>query len=215
MLRGNGDFTKEQFEQALNAHDKNHMMLSLGLTTSPGCNMRCVFCYSDSGTKEAGNKINDIMTLKDFEKACKVHKYKDPMEMLEAEVDILVPAALEAQITKENANRIKAKVIAEGANGPTTPEADDILYKKGVHIIPDILANAGGVTVSYLEWVQNRMGYYWDEGTVNQDLEKIMVRAFHDVMETAKKYKVKIRTAAFIVAIERVRKVAEMRGLYA
>jgi glutamate dehydrogenase/leucine dehydrogenase len=127
----------------------------------------------------------------------------------------LIPAALEAQITQENADRVKARVIAEGANGPTTPEADEILYKKGVHIIPDILANAGGVTVSYLEWVQNRMGYYWDEETVNRDLERIMVKAFHDVMSTAKEYRVKMRTAAFIVAIERVRSVAEIRGLYA
>jgi glutamate dehydrogenase/leucine dehydrogenase len=154
-------------------------------------------------------------TLKDFDKVYKVGKYDDPMKLLEEEVDILIPAALEAQITRENADRIKAKIIAEGANGPTTPEADEILYKKGVHIIPDILANAGGVTVSYLEWVQNRMGYYWDEEIVNRDLERIMVKAFRDVMSTAKEYRIKMRTAAFIVAIERVKSVAEIRGLYA
>jgi glutamate dehydrogenase/leucine dehydrogenase len=154
-------------------------------------------------------------TLKDFEKTGMASKYDDAAKLLEEDVDILIPAALEAQITKENANRIKAKVIAEGANGPTTPEADAILYDKGVHIIPDILANAGGVTVSYLEWVQNRMGFYWTEERVNEDLETIMVRAFREVMDTAKEYKIKMRTAAFIVAINKVRKVAEMRGLYA
>ena len=154
-------------------------------------------------------------SLKDFEKTGMVSKYDDPAKLLEEDVDILIPAALEAQITKENASRIKAKIIAEGANGPTTPEADAILYDKGVHIIPDILANAGGVTVSYLEWVQNRMGFYWTEERVNEDLETIMVRAFREVMDTAKNLKIKMRTAAFIVAINKVRRVAEMRGLYA
>lgn len=154
-------------------------------------------------------------TLKNFNRIEAVSKYDDSMKVLEENVDILIPAALETQITEENAERIKAKVIAEGANGPTTPEADEILYKKGVHIIPDILANAGGVTVSYLEWVQNRMGYYWNEERVNEDLERIMVKAFHEVMKTAQQYKVKMRTAAFIVGINRVAKAAEMRGLYA
>ncbi len=154
-------------------------------------------------------------TLKGFEKACKVEKIDDPIRLLETDCEILIPAALEGQITEENAGRIKAKIVAEGANGPTTPEADDILYQKGVHIIPDILANAGGVTVSYLEWVQNRMGYYWTEQRVHEELERIMVTAFNDVMETAKQYKVKMRTAAFIVGINRVVKAAEIRGLYA
>ena len=153
--------------------------------------------------------------LKGFEKACKVEAYDDPMQLLEEDVEILVPAALEGQITEENAERIKAKIVAEGANGPTTPEADEILYEKKVHIIPDILANAGGVTVSYLEWVQNRMGYYWDEKRVHEELERIIVTAFNDVMATAKEYKVKLRTAAFIVGIKRVVKASELRGLYA
>jgi glutamate dehydrogenase (NAD(P)+) len=154
-------------------------------------------------------------SLKGLEKVCRVKRYENPMQLLEEDVDILVPAALEAQITEENAPRIRARVIAEGANGPTTPEADEILRKKGAHIIPDILANAGGVTVSYLEWVQNRTGYYWTEERVNEELEMIMVRAFNDVMSTAKEYKVAMRTAAFIVGITRVVKAAEMRGLYA
>ena len=160
-------------------------------------------------------KNSETKTLKGFEKSGLAEKYDDPMLLLEEDVDILIPAALEAQITSENADRIQAKVIAEGANGPTTPEADEILYKKGVHIIPDILANAGGVTVSYLEWVQNRMGYYWNEERVNQDLEQIMVKAFNEVMDACRQYDVHMRTAAFIVGIQNVTKAAEMRGLYA
>jgi glutamate dehydrogenase/leucine dehydrogenase len=160
-------------------------------------------------------KKSPTKSLKGFENAYKAGKYDDPMKLMEEDVDILIPAALEAQISEENANRIKAKIIAEGANGPTTPEADEILYNKGVHIIPDILANAGGVTVSYLEWVQNRMGYYLTEERVNEELERIMVTAFNDVMATAKENKVKMRTAAFIVGIKRVVKAAELRGLYA
>jgi glutamate dehydrogenase/leucine dehydrogenase len=160
----------------------------------------------------AGNRSK---SLKDFEKTGGALKYDDPMKVLEEEVDILIPAALEGQITKENAPHVKAKMIAEGANGPTTPEADEIFYQKGVHIIPDILANAGGVTVSYLEWVQNRMGYYWTEERVNQDLERIMVKAFHEVMDICKAYNVKCRTSAFFLGIQRVTKTAELRGLYA
>ncbi len=175
--------------------------------------------YSKEGIpmKEAIEYTHKTLTktLKGFEKMGKVKKYDNPMKLLEEDVDILIPAALEEQITEENADRIKAKALAEGANGPTTPEADAILYKKGVHIIPDILCNAGGVTVSYLEWVQNRMGYYWTEERVNEDLERVMVNAFNAVMATAKEYKVKMRTAAFIVGIQRVTQAAESRGLYA
>ena len=158
---------------------------------------------------------SEAHSLKGFDKTGAATQYDNPMKVLEEDVDILVPAALENQITQKNADRIKAKIIAEGANGPTTPEADAVLYEKGSHIIPDILANAGGVTVSYLEWVQNRMGYYWSEERVNEDLEKIMVNAFDEVMAAARKYKVKMRTAAFIVGINRVTKAAELRGLYA
>jgi len=190
----------------------------MGATIVAICDVDGAF-YNKNGIsmKAALDYIQQSPTcsLKNFEKTGLAKKYDNPAMLLEEEVDILIPAALEAQITSENAKRIKAKVIAEGANGPTTPEADKILNSRGIHIIPDILANAGGVTVSYLEWVQNRMGYYWSEERVNQDLERIMVNAFKEVMNTAKAYKVKMRTAAFIVGIDRVRKVAEMRGLYA
>jgi glutamate dehydrogenase (NAD(P)+) len=131
------------------------------------------------------------------------------------DVDVLVPAALENQITAENAPSIKAKIVTEGANGPTTPEAHRMLHDRGVFVIPDILANSGGVTTSYFEWVQDRHGYFWPEDEVNSKLEAKMVEAFDDVLETSKKYKVDMRTAAYIVAISRVATVTKMRGMYA
>jgi glutamate dehydrogenase/leucine dehydrogenase len=140
---------------------------------------------------------------------------RNPMKLLELPVDILVPAALENQITASNAPRVRARILAEGANGPTTPEADRILAAQDVFGIPDILCNTGGVTVSYLEWVQNRMGYYWTEERVNQDLKRIMTDAYDTVYATMKRHRCSMRIAAFIVAIERVTSTAELRGLYA
>ncbi len=131
------------------------------------------------------------------------------------DVDVLVPAALENQITMENASAIKAKVIAEGANGPTTPDAHRQLHERGVFVIPDILANAGGVTTSYFEWVQDRHGYFWSEDDVNARLESKMVEAFSDVLQTSTRYRTDMRTAAYIVAINRVATVTRMRGMYA
>ena len=131
------------------------------------------------------------------------------------DVDVLIPAALENQITMENAPLIRAKVVSEGANGPTTPEAHRHLHERGVFVIPDILANSGGVTTSYFEWVQDRYGYFWEESEVNQRLEKKMVEAFDDVLQNSLKYKVDMRTAAYIVAISRVGTVTRMRGMYA
>ena len=139
----------------------------------------------------------------------------DPAELLELDVDVLVPAAVENAITRKNASRIKARVICEGANGPTTPGADRILEEQGVFVIPDILANAGGVTVSYFEWVQDRAGYFWDEATVNERLQSILQRSFHDVLSVAGRHQVNMRTAAYMLAVERVAAVHRLRGMYA
>jgi glutamate dehydrogenase (NAD(P)+) len=131
------------------------------------------------------------------------------------ETDVLVPAALENVITTKNAGSIKARVIAEGANGPVTAPADPILDAKGIFVIPDILANAGGVTVSYFEWVQNRGGYYWNEDLVNERLREVMVRSFHEVLRYSREHSVNMRTAAYMLSIDRVAAVHRMRGIYA
>lgn len=153
--------------------------------------------------------------LTDFHKTKKAKAMKNPLEVLEWPVDILIPAALENQITGENAGRVKAKVIAEAANGPCTPDADEVLNEKGVFVIPDILCNAGGVTVSYFEWVQNRMGFYWPLEQVKSELRRVMTSAFDAVLSASLEYKVPMRVAAFIVAIKRLTAAAELRGLYA
>jgi glutamate dehydrogenase (NAD(P)+) len=136
-------------------------------------------------------------------------------QLLELDVDVLLPAALENVITSKTAPNIRAKVICEGANGPTTAGADSILAERGIFVIPDILANAGGVTVSYFEWVQDRGGYFWDEKTVNQRLEQIMVQSFDAVLALSKQHKVDMRTAAYMLSISRVATVHKLRGIYA
>jgi glutamate dehydrogenase/leucine dehydrogenase len=135
-------------------------------------------------------------------------------ELLELKVDILIPAALENQITEENAPQIRPKILAEAANGPTTPEADPILHENGVFLIPDILANAGGVTVSYFEWVQDLANYFWSEDEVNQKLETVMKRSFADVVSIAQKHRAPMRTAAYMLGIGRVAEATRLRGLY-
>ena len=139
----------------------------------------------------------------------------DGKELLEQPCDILLPAATENQITSHNADRIRAKIICEGANGPTTAQADDILYDKKIFIIPDILANAGGVTVSYFEWVQDRQGYFWNLKTVNERLEEIMVNSFDEVVAYADRHNVNMRIAAYMLAIDRVAFTIRERGIYA
>ena len=135
-------------------------------------------------------------------------------ELLELEVDILVPAAIEGQINQDNAGRIKARYVVEGANGPTSPLADDILFDRGIMVLPDILANAGGVTVSYFEWVQNIQKLFWTEDDVNRQLKRVMAQAFHDVYDIQQKHQVNMRTAAYMLAIERVADAKRVRGVF-
>jgi len=139
----------------------------------------------------------------------------DPHEAMLLECEVLLPAAKENVITTANADRIRAKIICEGANGPTTSEADAILAEKRIFVLPDILANAGGVTVSYFEWVQDRQGYFWNEQLVNGRLEEIMVSSFKDVVSYADKHQVNNRIASYMLAIDRVATTIKMRGIYA
>jgi len=151
----------------------------------------------------------------------KLAGFKDAKEIsrgksqLEIPCEVLVPAATENQITSENVGRIQTKLIVEGANGPCTAVASKMLDERGIMVVPDILANAGGVTVSYFEWVQDRMGYFWTEERVNTSLEQIMVKAFEDVSAVAAKYKVSMRIAAYILSIDRVATVYRLRGVFA
>ena len=142
-------------------------------------------------------------------------EFVNNQELLELECDVLVPAATENQINSQNADKIKCKVLAEGANGPTTAAADEILHQKGIFVVPDILANAGGVTVSYFEWVQDRMGYFWREDVVNERLQDKMVASFNDLCRYADAHHVDTRTAAYMLAIDRVAYDTRMRGIYA
>ena len=135
-------------------------------------------------------------------------------ELLELKVDILVPAALENQLTAKNADKVQAKLIAEAANGPTLPEADSIFFQKKITVLPDILANAGGVTVSYFEWAQDIQGYFWPLNEVNQRLERVMVQSYNDVHKLATERKVHNRTAAYVLAIQRVVDAIKVRGIY-
>lgn len=166
------------------------------------------------------NGIDMEAVIKDYEENGRIIENKGygkdftNEELLELEVDVLAPCALENQITSENADRIKAKVITEGANGPTTPEADEILYKKGIVVIPDILANAGGVVVSYFEWVQNLQGYYWSFDEVQEKEDIVLSNAFKDVWSIADEFKVDLRNAAYMSSIRRIEKAMKFRGWY-
>jgi glutamate dehydrogenase (NAD(P)+) len=165
-----------------------------------------------------GLNIPEVLNYLQYTKSLEGYQEADIIdnsELLEIECDVLAPCATENQITSENADRIKCKILAEGANGPTTPKADKILHDKGIFVIPDILANAGGVTVSYFEWVQDRMGYFWREDEVNQRLEEKMVASFIELSNLAELHNVDTRTAAYMLAIDRVAFDTKMRGIYA
>ena len=167
---------------------------------------------------EKGLDIPKVLEYLQYTKSLEGYKEADYVgnkEILEIKCDVLAPCATENQITSENADRLNCKILAEGANGPTTPKADKILHEKGVFVIPDILCNAGGVTVSYFEWVQDRMGYFWREDEVNQRLEEKMVASFIELSNLAELHNVDSRTAAYMLAIDRVAYHTKMRGIYA
>ncbi len=192
--------------------------VSADLLSKLGARIVAVTDWKGGVHNPAGLDITQMIEFAKQHKTIEGFPGGDPIEndqLFSLDVDVLVPAALENQITEENASTIKAKIVAEGANGPTTPEAHRQLHERGVFVIPDILANAGGVTTSYFEWVQDRHGYFWEEHEVNQRLEAKMMEAFHDVLQTSIKYKTDLRTAAYIVAISRVATVTRMRGMYA
>ena len=169
--------------------------------------------YNPKGLKirELQQHVRQHRYLSDYKEA----EHITNEQLLTLDCEVLVPAALENVINSANARDIKARIICEGANGPTTANADKILEEKGVFVIPDILANAGGVTVSYFEWVQDRGGYFWDEETVNQRLEKIMVQSFEEVAAMAGRHGINMRIGAYMQAIERVATVHRLRGMYA
>jgi glutamate dehydrogenase (NAD(P)+) len=171
-----------------------------GLINTSGINIPHLVAY-----------VENHKTIQGFDGGESIEK----QEILEQECEILVPAATESVITSKNAHLIKAKLLVEGANSPTTSPADDILFERGVFVIPDILANAGGVTVSYFEWVQDRQGYFWPEDVVNDRLKQSMVSAFDGVVAYSEKHKVNNRIAAYMLAIDRVASCIKVRGIYA
>jgi glutamate dehydrogenase (NAD(P)+) len=183
-----------------------------------GCSIIAVSDVSGAVYDEKGLDVEDLLSwvqshrfLSGYPKADSISEHG----LLTAECEVLVPAAIENVITSKNASDICAKIICEGANGPTTANADRILDEQGVYVVPDILANAGGATVSYFEWVQDRGGYFWDLETVNHRLERILVQAFDEVATMAERHDVNLRTAAYMLSIERVAAVHRLRGLYA
>jgi glutamate dehydrogenase (NAD(P)+) len=186
-----------------------------------GCKIVAVSDVSGGVYKKEGLDINKILAflasnhgklLKDYEDNGVVHITNE--QVLTTEADVLIPAALENQINSEIASRIKANIIVEGANGPTTVNADKILEAAGKKVVPDILANAGGVVVSYFEWVQNIQSLMWDEEEVNKALEKIMIRAFNEVWDKTKDKNTSMRMGAYMVALERIVKAKKIRGVF-
>jgi glutamate dehydrogenase (NAD(P)+) len=192
--------------------------VSAQLLAREGCKIVAIGDRSGAYYNAGGFDVEDAVAWVKKNKVLEGYPHGDLIandELLTLDVDVLVPAALENVITTKNAPKIRAKIICEGANGPTTAAADAILDEKGIFVIPDILANAGGVTVSYFEWVQDRGGYFWSEDTVNDRLRDLMVKSFRDVLELSKQHKVNMRTAAYMLSISRVATVHRLRGIYA
>src|SRR6202162_3053559 len=188
------------------------------LLAREGCKIVAIGDRSVSLYNAKGIDIDDAIVYAKKHRSLEGYDKADAIsgaELLTLDVDVLLPAALENVITTKNAGDIKARIICEGANGPTTAAADSILDENGIFVIPDILANAGGVTVSYFEWVQDRGGYFWPEDLVNERLETIMRRSFKDVLDLSRQRRVNMRTAAYMVSIDRVASVHKLRGIYA
>ncbi len=188
------------------------------LLSREGCRIVAIGDRTVSLYNKAGIDVDDAIAHVKKHRSLDGYKSGDTIsgaELLTLDVDVLLPAALENVITTKNAADIRARIICEGANGPTTAAADSILDEKGIFVIPDILANAGGVTVSYFEWVQDRGGYFWTEDLVNDRLETIMRRSFKDVLELARQHRVNMRTAAYMLSISRVATVHRLGGIYA
>lgn len=185
------------------------------LLAERGCRIVAISDSRGALYQPEGLDLAEVKRLKDSSAITKYpaqYHLQRAEEILELDVDILIPAALENVITTQNAHNIKAKIVAEAANGPTTPEADRILFEKGVLVIPDILANAGGVTVSYFEWVQNLMHYYWSEQEVNEKLQAIMVQSYQAVSQLAAQHQTDFRTAAYMISLKRIHEAMQARG---
>jgi len=193
------------------------------LLRKKGCKVCAVSDVSTGLYNADGLDISDIISylssterpplLKDYKRK-KNDEYISNKELLESDVDVLIPSALENQIHIENADKIKAKIIAEGANGPVSKKADEILAEKEIQIIPDILANSGGVVVSYFEWVQGIQSFFWDIDEVNENLKKIMLKSFADVWHTSKKERITLRESAYRIAIKKIARAVELRGIF-
>ena len=193
-------------------------MYAAKLFAERGCKVTGISDVTGAYFNAAGIHVGDAMDYVKKNHNLDGFKGGDKMsnaELLESECDVLVPAALEKVFTAENAAKVKAKLIVEGANGPTTPEAAKIFGERGIIVIPDIMANAGGVTVSYFEWVQDRMGYFWKEAEVNEKLEDVMLDNLHELQKIVVEKKCTLRTAAYMLASDRVVKALRLRGVYA
>jgi len=184
-----------------------------------GCKILAVSDISTGIYSEDGLNIEKLLEwvkqgkyLKDY--SSDNYKFINNEELLTTKCDVLIPAAIENQITKENASRIDCKIVLEGANGPTTPEADKILYSKGIHVVPDILANSGGVCVSYFEYLQDIHFYFWKLERINKELKRIIIEAFEETYKISTERKISLRTAAYIIAISRIAKAIELRGIF-
>jgi len=195
--------------------------VSADLLSKQGCKIIAVSDVSGAYYNPAGLPISDMIKYCTTSKNRLLEGFDAPgitkisnAELLELDTEILVPAALEKQITAENADRIKAYAIVEGANGPTTPEAERILVKKGKYVVPDILANSGGVVVSYFEWVQSIQSFFWTEEEVNKNLERVIENAFAAVWDLARREKQDLRNGAMMIAVDRVAKAVQSRGIW-